>query len=199
MNFSRIEIKRNIGWSKNLIFSARKLVFWGAGININVPFILSSNTKLNSTEVTSFTILSLSWFVAYENVHWYFNFLPEICCLQCQLYTCVSFLCHAVEFNSCMTSHRYCHFTQNAYLKATHVYYFGFGNKLALENHYIPAFYTFSNILLYLPFSNFYVHNTYLKLQQQQHQNDKKSVYFHFFSIPAWPGLSKNHLSRVPH
>ena len=56
--------------------------------------------------------------------------------------------------------HAVMHVMQNAYLNTTHVFYLSFGIKLALEYRYIQAFYACSDILLYLPFSNLYVHNT---------------------------------------
>ena len=37
-------------------------------------------TELNDIEVARFTILSLPWFEAYVNLHWYFYYLLDICC-----------------------------------------------------------------------------------------------------------------------
>ena len=40
-----------------------------------------SCTELNNIEVTRFKILSSFWFDGFVNLHWYFNYLLEICCI----------------------------------------------------------------------------------------------------------------------
>ena len=44
-----------------------------------VPVVI---IELNNVEVTSYKTWSLSWFGASLNMHWYFNFLLEICYLN---------------------------------------------------------------------------------------------------------------------